>query len=719
MIVTFFLYLTSIVISLVLGLFVLFRNPRGAVNRIYFIFSLFASLWIFALYLLYSSSFTNVSILFAGRLSYVAGAGSVYLLYLLSRAFPRRIITDKIYVDILLGFETLILSVVTLFTDKIDAGESIVNDINITVFGEWFSWYTVHIVGIFLLVLILVYVKYLKLEKSEKSRLLLFFFGLIVAVLIAALTNLVLPLVGYSDFIAYGPLSVVVMVLTLSYAIVRHGLLDINSLVARTVTYALTLLAIVLIEAVVVVVGVRLLPDGIDKVTVAAAGAVIIVLGYDYLRRILNKFTERVFFQGRYNTEELLAKLTHYMASYIDIRKLSQKLLSTLVSEMKLTQGAILLIRDHKIIQIETVNWVENNSLRNIDVEELIHVDSKRLVFEELENGQIKEIFRELGIAVAMPLSTREGEIGLLLLGQKASGDIYAERDLELLTIFAPQAAVAISNAQAYQEIRDFSKTLEKKVDERTEELKSLQRQELEKANELLKIKDEFVFIATHDLATPVTAIAGFVDLLKASIRKVPKDLKEDIKAIDEATVRLRTLVNDLLEVARGESGTINLNLVPVDVNEIVKFTVKMLEKKIEAAKIKVKISIDQKNKMVLADKAKLSEVIENLLSNAVKYNKERGSVEVATTVERDALDILIKDTGIGIPEKEQVKVFSKFFRSESDETRRRSGTGLGLFVVRMLIEKMKGKISFSSSEGEGTEFVVTLKLAKAGKRSL
>lgn len=242
-------------------------------------------------------------------------------------------------------------------------------------------------------------------------------------------------------------------------------------------------------------------------------------------------------------------------------------------------------------------------------------------------------------------------------------------------------------------------------------ELRESQERELGHARELLKLKDEFVFIATHDLRTPVTAISGFLELIAHSGEQYSADTQENLNAIIESSHRLEKLVEDLLEVARSESGTMQLEVKPVDIGQVMDKVIG--EVKLKAEEKGVKFETTGEAGTVAADEGKLAEVLENLLSNAVKFNRPDGKVTVGYTRLDKLLEVRIADTGFGISEKEQAKVFTKFFKTRTEDTKRVPGTGLGLFVVRMLVEKMGGQIKFESKEGEGTTFTFTLPLVE------
>lgn len=711
------LFLLSTIITtlsnFLLGFFVYRRNPKNEANITFFLLTISIAVWISTLYLYYVIPDPHW-VLIIGRINYAAPTLAIFFLFHFTYIFPEKTYKFHSILEWFTRIFTVLLFLVTIATPYIDKQEIVHGAERTVVFGQlyplWIIYFTVlAIVGLWLLVY-----KLRQASSTQKTQLKYLFAGLIITLVFGMTTNIFLPsFLSVTDFQPIGPVATLGLTVLTAYAIARHRFLDITGVVARTVSHTLFLLTVVIFEVIFVVALTKMLPHTFDRTLVAGFGAVIIVMGYDVVRKYVARLTDHIFFQGRYDTEDLLAVLTHIMASIIHIKKLSEKLLVTIIEEMKITQGAFMLVTDtHEVNHIESVNWINISKLKDPELERLLHHDRTSYVFDELPDNQMKEMFRKCGIAVALPLRIKNREIGLLLLGVKSSGEIYNERDLELLEIFAPQAAVALNNAREYQEIQEFTKTLEKKVEERTEELQVAQKKELAKAQEVVRIKDEFVFVATHDLATPVTAIAGFMDLIKSSSKKIPLEVKGYLSEIDEATGRLRDLVNDLLQVARGESGTIKVDLEPVDAVKTVNSAVKLLRQRASERKIRISVNMDTRHQSIMADQAKLSEVVENLISNGVKYNRDKGELTITSKAAGDRLVIEIADTGIGIPAEEQGKVFTKFYRSESDKAREQTGTGLGLFVVNMLVEKMKGKISFTSVEGKGTTFWLEFKLA-------
>jgi len=226
---------------------------------------------------------------------------------------------------------------------------------------------------------------------------------------------------------------------------------------------------------------------------------------------------------------------------------------------------------------------------------------------------------------------------------------------------------------------------------------------------ELERLKDEFVFIAAHELRTPVTAIRGYAEMLGDASKDLPEQAKEFVTRLQQSGGRLAILVNDLLEVARSQAGRLKVQTSPQDIVAIISATLAELKSLADEKKHIIVFSPPPQLPQVMADKDKLQEVLVNLVGNAIKYTPPQGKVEVGLRIEGDSVVTWVKDNGIGITAEDQAKLFQRFFRVESDETRNIQGTGLGLFIVRQIIEHMNGRIWVESTKGQGSTFLFTL----------
>ncbi|MEA3249361.1 MAG: PAS domain-containing sensor histidine kinase [Patescibacteria group bacterium] len=226
------------------------------------------------------------------------------------------------------------------------------------------------------------------------------------------------------------------------------------------------------------------------------------------------------------------------------------------------------------------------------------------------------------------------------------------------------------------------------------------------------QLRNEFVFIAAHEFRNPVTALRLLLDMFKTDKRIKHDPIEKGyLSRMEEATQRLIHLVDDLLEVSRSEAGRLRIEVKPCDVREHVKSIVKELQSEALLKEVMIVYKPDGRLPQILADSSKLKEVLSNLISNAVKYNIAGGSVMIEHDVDRNTqvLTTHIIDTGIGMNTEDLEKVFTKFWRSEDLAVRAQAGTGLGLFIVKELIERMGGEVSVESEKGKGSNFSFSL----------
>lgn len=224
---------------------------------------------------------------------------------------------------------------------------------------------------------------------------------------------------------------------------------------------------------------------------------------------------------------------------------------------------------------------------------------------------------------------------------------------------------------------------------------------------EVDQLKDDFISMASHELKSPLTAIRGYAEFLKDA-RELSDQNKEYANRIDKSSKNLAILIEDMLDVSRIEQDRMKFEysifeVVPFLKEEFDNFKHQAQDKNLDFI---FEIEGDGKQKIKL-DQGKLRQIIINLLSNAVKYTKE-GSVTLKTVIQKDKnIEIRISDTGIGMTEDQISKLFEKFSRIKTDETKDVSGTGLGLWITKQLVENMGGKISVESIKDKGTDFVV------------
>lgn len=225
------------------------------------------------------------------------------------------------------------------------------------------------------------------------------------------------------------------------------------------------------------------------------------------------------------------------------------------------------------------------------------------------------------------------------------------------------------------------------------------------------KMKSDFISIAAHQLRTPLSAIKWSTGmLLDGDVGPLNIEQENFLRKSYVSNEAMINLVNDLLNVSRIEEGRFGYNFKNITIQEVLEIVIENSKQQIDKAGIALKIDNQERHVQVCIDKEKMMLAFQNLLENAIKYTPRYGTIEIIVKkTGNDKVVILLKDSGVGIPEKEQEKVFSKFFRASNVTLMETEGTGLGLFIVKNIIEKHSGNISIASEENKGTEVTVTL----------
>lgn len=236
---------------------------------------------------------------------------------------------------------------------------------------------------------------------------------------------------------------------------------------------------------------------------------------------------------------------------------------------------------------------------------------------------------------------------------------------------------------------------------------------DITREKEIDRMKSEFVSLAAHQLRTPLSGLKwGLSMLLEGDFGKISKQQKQILERTYNMNERMIDLINDLLNVARIEEGKFYYKKENINVSEILKNVLKELKQIADKKEIKIEISIQEKVPEIFGDKEKLSFVFQNLIENAIIYNKKGGKIFITLKYKEKQKEIFfsVKDTGIGILKEDQSKIFSKFFRGSLAMKASTVGSGLGLYVVKNIIEAHGGKIWFESEgENKGTTFYFVL----------
>ncbi|HLL60485.1 MAG TPA: ATP-binding protein [Candidatus Nitrosocosmicus sp.] len=294
--------------------------------------------------------------------------------------------------------------------------------------------------------------------------------------------------------------------------------------------------------------------------------------------------------------------------------------------------------------------------------------------------SMIKKIGLESYMIV--PIKIQNKILGVISLISSEQGRHYKELDLQIAEALAERAGLAIENALLYQ-----------------------------KANETLRLREEFISIASHELKTPLTSMKAFSQILQKYFAQ-----KHETKAVDHMYKmhvqidRLSKLVEDLLNVNKIKSGQLEYVFQPLNLDSIIETIIKEMRIINQSHDIILK---GKSNATIFADQDRISQVLVNLIGNAIKYSPDAKKIEVSVHKGNEEVIIAIKDYGIGIAQEEHEKIFERFYRAKGTREQTFPGMGLGLYITSKIVQKHKGKIWVESDKDKGSTFYIKLPILK------
>jgi PAS domain S-box-containing protein len=289
---------------------------------------------------------------------------------------------------------------------------------------------------------------------------------------------------------------------------------------------------------------------------------------------------------------------------------------------------------------------------------------------------------------LAVPMLRAGASIGVLTLARIGEAKPFSDKQIELVTVFADQAVIAIENVRLFKEIQEKT-------------------QQLEVAN---KHKSEFLANMSHELRTPLNAIIGFSEvLIERMFGEVNEKQADYLKDIHESGRHLLSLINDILDLSKIEAGRMELELSTFHLPTAISNAMTLLRERAQRHGIRLGSELDPGLGEFCADERKVKQILVNLLSNAVKFTPDGGQVHVSAARVDSRVEVAVRDTGIGIAPEDQVVVFEEFRQVGGDSMRKAEGTGLGLTLTKKLVELHGGEIRLQSAPGKGSTFSFTL----------
>lgn len=704
---------TTVVLNILVFILIATQDLRSGSSRAFLASNICVILWTIGTGLVLTTT-TEQLASFGVQLFYVAPMALVVFFVLFAAnflsqsrriVFGRGIITLAILTLLFAGVILLYPRLLTSSIEIVPFKENILHPTN------WYALYAFYFLLGFPLGFYYLLRRMKKARGRYASQVRYVFFGIAAAVIVSGLTNLLLPLLGISQYLWVGPAATVFYVLAVALSIIRHGLFNIRLAVVRTLTYALSLLVMVGVYF-----GIAYLFSlaffQVMTVTGFGAGIFNIVLAlflaflFQPVKRFFDRVTDQLFFRDRYHTDEFISQLSSVLISATNLRDLLEGAAAQLNRLLGASFSTFIIYRGSDVpIQ------VGSSQARKLSVEDIteleltVHAtDGVILVEDDIVESDLRPVMRRLikrGVHLVVPLVRRDVRVGFLLLGEQRGGG-YTGRDVHVLDTVSDELVIAIQNTLSLQEIADINAHLEQRISQATEEL----RESNEKLRALDETKDEFISMASHQLRTPLTSVKGYISMvLDGDAGEITSSQRKLLAEAFASSERMVHLIGDILNVSRLQTGKFIIDAKPTDLAQLVAEEVESIQSLVSSHNMKLTYTRPKNIPVLMLDEEKLRQVIMNFIDNAVYYSRPKATIVVKLYRSGSDVKFEVHDQGIGVPKSAQKMLFTKFFRAENARTQRPDGTGIGLFLAKKVITTQGGVIIFESTEGKGSVF--------------
>lgn len=702
--------LLSGILVLLLGIFVISKNTKSKVHRIFLLQTISISVWLFGTFMMFISR-TDEQAVFWDRFIYMGVSFIPAFMYHFSLVWAEKKGQRKwLGLSYILAFIFLILSQTKYFVDDVFR-------YSWGVHTQARLWHHIFLVQFFIFIIVS-YVNFLqyysrsisRIKKNQTKYFFLAFFILVVVGLFAYLPAYKVSVYPFSY--SSGLLFAVI----LAYAIAAHHLMDIKLVLRRSFVYLFTMISIV-----VPAIGLEYLVARYFDYYRDIFNVCLLILSvslFSWFRKKYYHVANKYFFSSLYDSAVVIEELSDKLRTSLKVKKICHIISKTLIDSFHLKIAGVLIYHEKEnLYEIICNHGFQVDGKKVFKKSDVLHKmfirHNKSVVVEEIgkeiykEDEEVVDLLRKLKVEVLTPLNIKNKNIGLIALGPKESGDMYNDEDLRVLGVVGAQAAVALQNASLYEESLEFGRRLTQEVDRATKDLKTANK----RLTEMDKTKTEFISVASHQLRTPLSGIKGYLSMLiEGDFGVLKSNQKKIIKELFENNERLVRLVNVFLNISRIESGRLKLDKKTVQLEGLVHSAVHQMETAAKNKDLKLEF-FGSKEKLpeIEADPDKMMDVILNLIDNAIKYTL-RGGIKVGMELAGNKIRVQVADTGVGITQEQLQKLFNKFTRGEGANKMNTTGSGLGLFIAKKIVEMHGGKIwGESEGQGKGTKFIFEL----------
>ncbi len=679
------------IFDLFLALLVIHQAPRRQLNRVFTLFALSLTSWNLDIAALYFFSDYDLALWWSGLFRYGMLFIPPTVLHLALVLTDRQTLANRLF--LVIGY----VSSLALCLAQVQG--MLVQRLETFVWGFYpvvTPIYKVHSIADLVYFSATLYHLIRGVRTSESARqrqqLKLALIGLAVA-LPSGLTNL-LPVYGV-PFYPLGNFGNVFLCGTLTYAIVRHGLLDVELIITKTAASVSALLVWLVPLWMLTAAMQRRIYGATDNRLLLFALAVFVLSGvaFPWLLRFSEKMFRRLLWGQKLDSLQALSAFQQTVLHVFDQKKILTDLCAVLGDTLQTEFVTAYLLQPsvhaYVDIQEQTSLFVMGDDFVTMLAKRAGPVVREEAMLEEHNPDSLflARILTERKADMCLPITTQDRLIGFLLLGQKRNRDTFSVEDVRLLSTLGAEVSVALENARLYEEVRSSQVMLA-----RTDRLAAV---------------GTLAAGIAHEIRNPLVAVQTFIQLLPEQIDD-PEFRTTFLELTNSELARVATLINDLMAFARPSPATLD----EAQINELAEQIVRLLTGQAKKRGVQLSLQLAPENLTCVVDQGQIKQVFMNLLMNALQATPAGGSVTLSTSLVQDqdgkdfcAIDV--RDTGSGISPEHKEQIFDPFFTTKD------TGVGLGLFITHQIIREHGGTIAVESELEKGTHFMIRLPIAK------
>lgn len=705
-------FLFAAVSIFLLACFVITRNPHSRIFRLFAFYSFAASLWSALSFFYASAELEGTSLFFAHVLHIPANFIPVLFNHFLNVFLNEETRFNKRLVKVSYAIAVLLIPV-TMTEWMVTAVEPKYGLRYLLVPGPFHPYYFLFFMALALYGIWRLFRAYLESHGPAKSQLQLLFFGTVVGYLGGVDNFLIIYDVKLFPLFPYGTYGIVFYSFVTAYAIVAHRFMNIEVVVRRTAVFAGFFVFVYGVFTFITILGNEFFRYSMRWDHWMAMVPMVLVITFTArpIENFLTNATDRFLFQKKYDYQELLKTFASEILTVLDLKKLADQTVDALAKIMKLESAALLLYdKNTKLCSVAAAKGIADAKLvfkeQDFIVSFLKETNRPFLNDKVLDPAgraaaeNFQQDFQRLNAELCLPMELNGEFLGILCLGPKKSGENYTHEEIDLLYALVRTEAIAISNATLFNE---------------------LARTQAEAAQrEKMAVIGTLAAGINHEINNPLGIARGMCEIFLLENQegrlkgKTPEEMGEKFSGISRKVIteidKAASITRKLANFAKPSKG---VDFEKVSIPEEIEEVLLLIGHDLKKHNIDIQRDFPKEFPVVLGDKKQIQEVLFNIIRNAVQAMEkaDSGMILLSGFAEDGRVVVRIGDNGPGIPPEQTDQIFNPFYTTKEPG----QGTGLGLFIVKRLVERHKGTIDVESPAGGGTTFTLKFPLHQEG----